>query len=209
MGDDEDLADRFRAGDLERSVDESLARLGLAAVDLLLLHWPSATVPLAETMSALNRVHAAGKARHIGVSNFTAGMLDEAVQLSAAPLANEQVEYHPFLSQRAVMERCRAHGLSLTAYCPLARGRVFADEVLARIGKRYDKGPGQVALRWLVQQDGVLAIPRSSSEAHARANFALFDFELDAAEMDEITARATPRGRVVAPAGVAPAWDRE
>ena len=201
--------DRFRAGDLERSVDESLARLRLDAVDLLLLHWPSREVPLAETMAALNRVHAAGKARHVGVSNFTAAMIEQAVKLSPAPLATNQVEYHPMLSQRAVLQGCRAHGMALTAYCPLARGRVFKDATLRRIGETHGRGAGQIALRWLVQQEGVVAIPRSSSEEHARSNFAIFDFALSEAEMAEITAVGAPAGRVVNVAGVAPKWDAE
>ena len=201
--------DRFRAGDFERSVEESLRRLRLDAVDLLLLHWPSREVPLAETMEALGRVHAAGKARHIGISNFTAAMIDEAVALSTAPLATDQVEYHPMLSQRAVLRGCRRHGMALTAYCPLARGRVFGDPILKRIAEAHGRGAGQVALRWLVQQEGVVAIPRSSSEEHARSNFAIFDFALGEAEMAEITAIGAPAGRVVNVAGVAPAWDAE
>lgn len=201
--------DRFRAGDFERSVEESLRRLRLDAVDLLLLHWPSREVPLAETMEALGRVHAAGKARHIGISNFTAAMIDEAVALSAAPLATDQVEYHPMLSQRAVLRGCRRHGMALTAYCPLARGRVFGDPILKRIADAHGRGAGQVALRWLVQQEGVVAIPRSSSEEHARSNFAIFDFALSDTEMAEITALGAPAGRVVNVAGVAPAWDAE
>jgi diketogulonate reductase-like aldo/keto reductase len=199
--------DRFRAGDLERSVEESLGRLGLPSIDLLLLHWPSRTVPLGETIEALNLVRSAGQATHIGISNFTAAMIDEAARLSAAPLATNQVEYHPLISQGRVMERCRAHGLSLTAYCPLARGRVFDQPLLARIGARYGKGAGQVALRWLVQQPGVAAIPRSSSEIHARSNFAVFDFELTAAEMAEISALGHAQDRIVDMAGTAPKWD--
>lgn len=201
--------DRFRAGDLERSVDESLRRLRLDSVDLLLLHWPSREVPLSETMGALNRVHAAGKARHIGISNFTTAMIEDAVRLSTVPLATDQVEYHPMLSQRAVLDSCRRHGMSLTAYCPLARGRVFKDPTLQRIADRHGRGAGQVALRWLVQQDGVIAIPRSSSEAHARSNFEIFDFALNEAEMAEITAIGAPAGRVVNVASVAPTWDAE
>ncbi|MFO1069158.1 MAG: aldo/keto reductase [Geminicoccaceae bacterium] len=200
--------DRFRAGDFERSVDESLGRLKLDAVDLLLLHWPSQTVPLAETIGALNRVRAAGKARHVGISNFPGAMIDEAVALSSDPLVTDQVEYHPFLSQRTVLGRCRAHGLSLTAYTPLARGRVFKDPVLQRIGRAYGKNGGQVALRWLVQQPGVIAIPRSSSEANIAANLAVFDFALGDAEMAEIAALGSAAGRVVNTAS-APAWDRD
>jgi diketogulonate reductase-like aldo/keto reductase len=97
--------------------------------------------------------------------------------------------------------------MALIAYSPLAQGRVFGDPTLARIGERHRKNPGQVTLRWLLQQDGVTAIPRSSREAHARANFAIFDFALSEAEMAEIAALARPGGRKINPAGMAPRWD--
>jgi 2,5-diketo-D-gluconate reductase B len=198
--------DRFRKGDLERSLGESVGRLGLEP-DLALLHWPSADVPLAETVEALNHAAERGLARHIGVSNFTTVMIGEAARLSARPLVNDQVEYHPFLSQSPVLARCREHGMSLTAYCPLARGRVFKDATLRRIGDTHGKGPGQVALRWLVQQEGVVAIPRSSSAEHARANFTVFDFALSEGEMEEIAALARPQGRIVDFAALSPEWD--
>jgi 2,5-diketo-D-gluconate reductase B len=198
--------DRFRKGDLERSVEESVSRLGFEQ-DLVLLHWPSAEVPLAETVEALNAAAERGLARHVGVSNFTTAMIDEAARLSARPLVNNQVEYHPFLGQEPVLAKCRERGMSLTAYCPLARGRVFKDATLARIGAAHGKGPGQVALRWLVQQEGVVAVPRSSSEAHARTNFEVFNFALSEDEMGEIAALAAPRGRIVDFAGLSPAWD--
>jgi diketogulonate reductase-like aldo/keto reductase len=199
--------DRFRDGVMQRSVSESLAKLQLEAVDLLLLHWPSLQVSLAETMAALNDVADRGWARHIGISNFTVAMIDEAVRLSGQPLVNEQVEYHPFLSQHSVLEACRRHGLALTAYCPLARGRVFEDPLLARIARRRGRSPGQIALRWLVQQEHVIAIPRSSKPEHARTNFAIFDFALDEGEMAEITALGQPGGRIVAAPGFGPSWD--
>ncbi|MEK0084576.1 aldo/keto reductase [Benzoatithermus flavus] len=199
--------DRFRSGDLQRSVVESLEKLQLDAVDLLLLHWPNPDVPLPETMVALNDCAERGWARHIGVSNFTAAMLVEAMRLSSHPLATNQVEYHPFLSQRTVLEACRTNGMALTAYCPLARGRVFEDPTLARIAQRHGKTAGQVALRWLVQQEGVVAIPRSSRVEHARANFQIFDFSLSEPEMVEIAALGKPEGRIVAVGGSVPAWD--
>jgi diketogulonate reductase-like aldo/keto reductase len=201
--------EHFRAGDLERAAAASLRRLALDEVDLLLLHWPNPAVPLAGTIGALNRVRATGRARHIGVSNFPGALLDEAVRLSPAPLAALQVEYHPFLSQRRVLERCRAHGLALVAYCPLARGRVFHDPVLGRIAARHERSAGQVALRWLIQQPGVAAIPRSSSEAHARANLATLDLTLSTAEMAEIHGLARPDGRICDFPGLSPEWDRE
>ncbi len=199
--------DRFREGDLQRSVEESLDRLGLEAVDLLLLHWPNPAVPLAETMAALNDARARGMTRHIGISNFPSRLMQEAIRLSAAPLVTNQVEYHPFLSQNRVLAACRAAGMALTAYCPLARGRVFGDPVIERIAARHRKSPAQVALRWLVQQEGVVAIPRSSKPEHARANFEIWDFALDEAEMRAISALGSPAGRIVDIAGLAPAWD--
>jgi 2,5-diketo-D-gluconate reductase B len=199
--------DRFRAGDLERSAEESLARLGLDAIDLLLLHWPNPNVPLAETLAALERVAARGIARHLGVSNFTVALLDEALALAARPLVCNQVEYHAKLDQSALLARVRGAGMALTAYCPLARGKLVLDPVLQRIGARHRKSAGQVALRWLVQQDGVIAIPRSGKPEHARANIAIFDFALSAEEMAEIDRLAQGRGRVVDLPGLAPDWD--
>jgi 2,5-diketo-D-gluconate reductase B len=187
--------DRFRAGDLQRSVEESLGRLGLEQVDLLLLHWPSPTVPLAETIDALNDAAARGWAAHVGISNFTSGLVEQATALSGRPLVTNQVEYHPFQDQSTLLADCRRRGLSVTAYRPLARGRVFGDPVLAGIARRHGRTPGQVALRWLVQQEGVIAIPRSSSPEHARDNFAIGGFALGAREMAEIAALAAPRGR--------------
>ncbi len=199
--------DRFREGDLQRSVEESLERLGLDFVDLLLLHWPNPAVPLGETIAALNDARERGMTRHIGVSNFPVRLMREAVRLSAAPLVTNQVEYHPFLSQNRVLAACRAAGMALTAYCPLARGRVFGDRVIERIAARHRKSPAQVALRWLVQQRGVVAIPRSSKPEHARANYEIWDFTLEDREMAEISALASPSGRIVDIAGLAPEWD--
>ncbi len=198
--------DRFRSGALQAAAAASLERLKLDAVDLLLLHWPNRDVPLAETMAALDEVAGRGWARHVGVSNFTAAMIDEAAGLSRTPLAVNQVEYHPYLSQRAVLEACRRRGMALTAYCPLARGRVFHEPLLTSIAARHGKSAGQVALRWLVQQPGVVAIPRSGRPENMRANFAIFDFELSDAEMAGIAELGSPKGRLV-DGGFAPDWD--
>jgi 2,5-diketo-D-gluconate reductase B len=196
----------FRAGDLQRAVDESLRRLGTEP-DLLLLHWPSPTIPLRETIGALNEVKRRGLTKHIGVSNFTVALLREAQALTTEPLLVNQVEYHPYLSQQRVIEATRAGGMAIIAYSPLARGRVFRDPRLRRVGKRYGKTAGQVALRWLLQQDGIIAIPRSSREGHAKANLEVFDFELTPAEIATVGARASPGGRLIDPFWLAPAWD--
>jgi diketogulonate reductase-like aldo/keto reductase len=196
-----------RDGDLQRSIEDSLERLATDCVDLVLMHWHNAEVPLAETMAALCDAKDRGLARHIGVSNFTVDLLDQAVAHAEEPLVVNQVEYHPYLDQSAVLAACQKHGMALTAYSPLAQGRVFEDRALRRIGERYDKGPGQVTLRWLLQQPGVTAIPRSSSAEHIRANNNIFDFELSGSEMDEIGRLAEPGGRLIDP-DWAPDWDK-
>jgi 2,5-diketo-D-gluconate reductase B len=196
---------RAAAGDLERSVDESLERLQLPAVDLLLLHWPNPQVPLAETLGALCNVKRAGLTRHIGVANFTVPLLEEAVRLAAEPLATNQIEVHPFLDQSKVIAACRRHGISVTAYCPVARGKVPGNETLQRIGKAHGKSATQAALRWLVQQ-GLIVIPRTSKKERLAENLDVFDFTLSESEMAEIAGLARPDGRVVNPPH-APKWD--
>jgi diketogulonate reductase-like aldo/keto reductase len=198
--------DRFRDGELQRSVEASVRRLRTEP-DLVLLHWPSREVPLAETVGALNQVRRDGLCRHIGISNFTTGLIGEAWRHTAEPLVLNQVEYHPFLSQKAVLEATRAKGMGLTAYAPIAHGKVFANETLRQIGERHGKNGGQVTLRWLIQQEGVCAIPGSSKEANLRANFDIFDFELSEEEMADIDSLGSPKGRIVNPTGTAPAWD--
>jgi 2,5-diketo-D-gluconate reductase B len=199
--------DNFRDGALQRAAEASVRRLKTVP-DLLLLHWPNPNVPRAETIRALNDARRRGLTRHIGISNSPVALIRESVAASEAPLLTDQVEYHPYLSQRPVLEELRRQGMTLTAYSPLARGDLFADPVLRRIGEPHGKNPGQVALRWLLQQDGVAAIPRSSREAHAKANFEIFNFSLSEAEMAEIFTLARPGGRLISPGGMAPSWDR-
>lgn len=199
--------ENMRAGSLERSVEESLERIGLDQLDLVLIHWPNPEVPLKETMEALCDVKDRGLACHIGVSNFTLDLLDAAVAYAEEPLVVNQVEYHPYLDQSAVLAACRKHGMALTAYAPLAKGRVFEDPRLSEIARSKGKSAGQVAIRWLLQQSGVIAIPRSSQRAHIRQNNDVFDFELSPSEMDRIAQLAEPGGRIVDPEW-APEWDR-
>ena len=192
---------------LQKSVEDSLRKLKTDYVDLLLIHWPTDAVPLAEQLRALQAVKDAGKAVMIGVSNFTVAQMREATENLGSPLANNQVEYHPYLSQKPVLDFIRAHDMFLTAYCPLARGQVSQSATLTEIGKKYNKNPGQVTLRWLLQQDNVAAIPKAASPANIKNNFDIFDFNLTPEEMAEISALARPEGRLVNP-DWAPAWDK-
>ncbi len=196
------------AGDLQRSVEGSLRRLGIDRVDLALIHWPSKTVPLADSIAALNEVRARGLARNIGVSNFTVALIEQAVALSAYPLACNQVEYHPFLNQDRVLAACRKHGLAMVSYCPLARGsELFRQAAVAEAAARHGKSPAQVVLRWHVQQDGVAAIPRSSDPGRIRENLGVFDFILDAGEVAAIDA-LRPRSLRICDFDFSPQWDR-
>jgi 2,5-diketo-D-gluconate reductase B len=197
--------DKLAPADFEKSFDESLQKLKLSAVDLLLIHWPNPAVPLADTMRVLCKARKDGRAKNVGIANFTVALIDEAVKLATEPLVTNQIEVHPFLDQGKVMAACKKHGLSVTAYCPLARGKVPGDPVLTRIGQAHGKTASQAALRYLVQL-GIIVIPRSSNPGRLAENTALFDFKLSDAEMAEIAKLARPDGRVVNPPH-APKWD--
>src|SRR5436305_3398701 len=185
----------FAPNDLERSTKESLVRLRLAHVDLLLLHWPNPRIPLQETLGALAHAKQLGMARHIGVSNFTVALIEEAVAACPEPLVCDQVEYHPYLDQTKVREACARHGMAVVAYSPVAKGRIKSDRALARIGDRYRKTAAQICLRWLVQQN-VSAIPRTSRIERLSENIDIFDFELSQEEMQEIAGMGRTKGRL-------------
>jgi diketogulonate reductase-like aldo/keto reductase len=188
------------------SVDESLKKLKTDYVDLLLLHWPNASVPLAEQIGALNDVARAGKVRHIGVSNFNRVLMREAAALSELPLVTNQVEYHPYLDQSAVIETARSLGMSVTAYYAMADGKVLSDTPLKEIASRHGKSVAQIVLRWIVQQ-GLVVLSKTVSESRAMENAAIFDFALTQDEMAAIHALSRPDGRIVSPDGLAPVWD--
>ena len=199
--------ENLRAGDFARSVDESLAALKVDYIDLLLMHWPNPAIALEETMPALAKAKRQGLARHIGVANFNIALLDKAVALCPEPLVALQAEYHPFLDQTKVIAAARRHQLVYIAYCPLGRGRLFGDPVLADIAAKRGRSVAQVALRWLLQQD-VAAIPFSSKPQRIADNFDVFDFTLDDDEMKRIAALKRADGRVANPAGRVPGgWD--
>jgi len=197
----------LRAVDFARSVDESLKNLGVDHVDLLLVHWPNPEIPLSEPMPALAKAKRQGLTRHIGVANFTIALLDEAIRLCPEPLVNLQAEYHPHLDQTKLLEACRRRGLIFTAYCPLGRGRLLRDPVLADIAARKGRPLAQIALRWLVQQGNIIPIPRSSNPERMAENLAVFDFALTDEEMKRISGLKRPDGRIADPVGRAPAWD--
>lgn len=193
--------------DFARSVDESLENLRVDYVDLLLVHWPNPDIPLHEPIAALAKAKRERLARHIGVANFNIALLDEAIRLCPEPLVTLQAEYHAHLDQTKLTEACRRRGLIFTAYCPLGRGRLLRDPVLADIAAHKGRPLAQVALRWLIQQGNIVPIPRSSSAKRMAENLGVFDFTLTEDEMRRIAALKRPDGRIANPAGRAPAWD--
>ena len=180
----------------ERAIHDSLVRLRLSEVDLLLLHWPNPQIPLSETLGALCKAKRDGLARHIGVSNFTVALIEEALRIVSEPLVCDQVECHPFLDQSKVIAACRKHGMAVVAYSPIARGGARNDKVLGSIGATHNKTAAQISLRYLVQQD-IVVIPRTSKLERLSENAALFDFTLSEKDMAEIAALSHRDGRVV------------
>ncbi|MDB5570157.1 MAG: 2,5-didehydrogluconate reductase [Hyphomicrobiales bacterium] len=200
--------DDIGAGALERSAAQSVVRLG-GPVDLLLVHWPNASIPLEETISALCAAKRLGSTRHIGVSNFSAALLHKADEFAARHgqrLATNQCEYHPGLRQDDLLAACRARGVSFTSYSPLGKAALLGHPALLEIARRHGRTAAQIVLRWHVQQPAVIAIPKASRREHARQNLAVFDFSLGDADMKAIAALAQKRGRITDPS-FAPEWD--
>jgi diketogulonate reductase-like aldo/keto reductase len=191
--------------DFARMVDTSLANLKLPWVDLLLIHWPSKTVPIKLTIGALCKAKKEGKAKHVGVSNFTTALLDEAWAATSEPLVCNQIEAHPFINQDKVVAACKKRSMAVVAYVPIARGKVPGAEVLERIGKSHSKTAAQISLRYLIER-GLIPIPRTANPAHLKENLEVFDFKLSDAEMAELKALNATNMRVVNPPH-APVWD--
>ena len=196
-------------GALQRSAEASLKRLKLGFADLLLIHWPNASIPLGESIEALCDAKARGFAKNIGVANFPMALLREAVGLAAQhgeKIACNQCERHPRFPQAPLLDVCRENGVGFVSYQPIAQGNYLDDPVLVKIARSHGRETSQIVLRWQVQQPGVAAIPKASSRKHLAENLALFDFQLTAEEMSAINAMARAGSRKVNP-GFAPAWD--
>jgi 2,5-diketo-D-gluconate reductase B len=174
-------------------------------IDLLLIHWPEKAMSLPETLGAMADLKHNGKIRHLGVSNFTTDWMRQALEATDQTLFCNQVEYHPYINQTPLLRFCGEHDIGVVAYSPLARGRVTKDDRLTEIGRKYDKSAAQIALRWLVQQPGVIAIPKGSSAGHIRENFEIFDFELD--PDDHAAISAFPENKRLIDPDWSPDWD--
>lgn len=197
--------DNYSDAKFAASVDESLDRLKVDQVDLLLLHWPGDKVPVADQVAMLNAAQAAGKTRLIGVSNYNSSQLKQAISLANAPIATNQIEMHPYLDQSAMIATARDTGTAITAYYGMADGKVPQDALLQEIGAAYGKTAAQVGLRWLIQQ-GFIALSKTARPGRVAENFDIFDFTLTDQDMAAISALSSPNGRIVSPEGLAPDW---
>lgn len=178
--------------DVVHACDRSLKKLGIDVIDLYLIHWPSSSVPIEETMKGLNEIIAAGKSRHIGVSNFSVAQFQAAQDHANSRIFTNQIPHHALRHDRKMLQFCQDNDVMLTAYSPLAKGRVARNATMLKIGQKHGKTASQVALRWLIQQDKVTAIPKSRSEERQQENFDIFDFALseeEVAAIDELGSR--------------------
>ena len=190
---------------IRRAFDASLKKLRLDHVDLYLVHWPSQSMNLPAALETLMRLKEEGRTRAIGVANFTVALLKEAVEDIRAPIACNQIEYHVMLDQSKVLHYLRVKSIPLVAYCPLAQGRVASNETLIAIGKKHDASAAQVALKWLLDQHGVAAIPKASRRESQKTNLDALGVRPDDEDRREIA--GLPKNlRCVSPA-FAPAWD--
>jgi 2,5-diketo-D-gluconate reductase B len=191
-------ADRVRA-----SLERSLRALGSDYVDLYLIHWPNPRVPLAATLEAMSALRDEGRTRETGVSNFTSTQFREALEL--APVLVNQVEYHPFLDQSAVLDVCREYDAELTAYRPLFKGEALENPVIVEIAAAHGATPAQVTLAWLIGQERVSAVPKASSPERRRENLGALELELTAEERARID--ALPKDRRAVETQWSPDWD--
>ena len=199
--------DNLKPDAMRRAMDNSLKLLRQDYVDLYLIHWPSPDMDLPEAIGALVKLKEAGLARQIGVSNFTVALMQRAVEELGAPILCNQVEYHIELAQTKVLDYARSKGIAVTAYCPLARGSLGDHDEIGTIARKHGCSPQQVALKWLLDQDGVAAIPKAAREQSQRANMDALKLELD--DADRALIASLPKDRRIVSPGFAPAWDRE
>jgi 2,5-diketo-D-gluconate reductase B len=190
---------------IRRAFDTSLKKLQLDHVDLYLVHWPSPNMNLPAVMETLMKLKEEGRTRAIGVANFNIALLKQAVEDIKAPIACNQIEYHVMLDQTPVRKYLASKSIPLVAYCPLAQGRAATNETLMAIGKKHDASAAQVALKWLLDQDGVAAIPKASRAESQRVNLGALDVKLD--DDDRKAIASLPKDQRFVKPGFAPAWD--
>jgi 2,5-diketo-D-gluconate reductase B len=190
---------------IRRAFDASLKKLRLDQIDLYLVHWPARNMNLPAMFETLMKLKQEGRTRAIGVANFNVALLKTVVEEIKAPIACNQVEYHVMLDQTPLRKYLAAKQIPLVAYCPLAQGRAASNETLVTIGRKHGASAAQVALKWLLDQDGVAAIPKASRGESQRANLDALNVGLD--DEDRQAIAGLPKDRRCVNPGFAPAWD--
>jgi 2,5-diketo-D-gluconate reductase B len=190
---------------IRRAFDASLKKLGLDQIDLYLVHWPAPNMNLPAMFETLTKLKQEGRARAIGVANFNIALLKKVVEEIKAPIACNQVEYHVMLDQTPLRKYQASKSIPLVAYCPLAQGRAASNDTLAAIGEKHGASAAQVALKWLLDQDGVSAIPKASRKESQQANLDALNIGLD--DEDRQAIAGLPKDRRCVNPGFAPAWD--
>ncbi len=169
--------DNLKYDDVLKACNKTLNDLGTTYLDLYLVHWPNSKIDMKETFDALKKLHDDGKIKSVGVSNFAISHLEEALKVSQIPIVVNQVEFHPYLYQKELLDYCTKNGIIITAYSPLSRGKVFSEKKMTEISKKYNKTPGQITLKWMVEKN-IVVIPKASSLKHLKSNMEIFDFKL-------------------------------
>jgi 2,5-diketo-D-gluconate reductase B len=190
---------------IRRAFDTSLKKLKLDRIDLYLVHWPAKTMNLPAMFETLMTLKEEGRTRAIGVANFNIALLKTVVEEIKAPIACDQVEYHFMLDQTRLREYLAAKSIPLVAYCPVAQGRAASDATLAAIGSKHGASAAQVALKWLLDQDNVAAIPKASRLESQQANLDALKVKLD--DDDRKAIADLPKNKRFVSPGFAPAWD--
>jgi 2,5-diketo-D-gluconate reductase B len=199
--------ENYGPGEVMRTSRLSLEKLGVDQVDLMLLHWPSPhnTYPLESYVSQLAEVFDAGMARHIGVSNFTIPLITETIKLwGDRKIFTNQCEIHVYMQNRPIVDYCHSIGIPMTAYCPLARGAVVGDPLLAEIGAAHNATGEQIALAFLMAE-GHIVIPSSGKKDRIITNFAARKIGLSEGEIARL--RALERGQRLVNGAWVPVWD--
>lgn len=168
-----------------KACKRSLKKLGTDYLDLYLIHWPNPAISLRETLQAMKYLSDQGLVKNIGVSNFSAYQLKAALKITPVPITVNQIEFHPWLYQKELLELCDENDVVVEASAPLARTEVLKDETIVELAEKYDKSPAQIVLKWELQK-GIVPLPKSKSREHIEENLELFDWELSSEAITRI-----------------------